>query len=104
MAAHRKGSRQASRDSTCSMMPAQGATKKKAMLATRKRHTRSMCRGLTMPAISRASSTSILMTLAGRAMGSRAEIPSDTRQMPKMMASSAMMFIWINSQCKKSRL
>ena len=89
----RMGTRLLFSSSTCSSSPTKEGRKKKAMLATRKWDTVSMCRSLSTPVSSRTISSTILMTLAGKATGSSAATPSPTRQMPKIRASSPMMFI-----------
>ena len=58
------------------------------MLVTRKRETVWIRRSLTTPVKSRAMSSSMLMTLAGKATGSRAAIPSPARHRAKIRLSS----------------
>lgn len=73
------------------MSPTQGGMKKKAMLPTRNLHTRLMCRSLMTPVMSSRSRRIMLMTLAGKGKGRTAEMPSESRQIPKIMASSLIM-------------
>ena len=52
-----------------------------------------MCRSFTTPVSSRTISSTMLMTLAGKATGRRAATPSPTRQIPKIRASSPIIFM-----------
>ena len=78
----------------CSITPTQEGRKKNAMLATRKPLRRWMCSGLRIFVNSSSPSSSKAITLAGKATGISAAIPSETRQTPQIMAISAMMFKW----------
>ena len=72
------------------MVPTKEGMKNSPMLVTRKRETVWIRRSLTTPVKSRAMSSSMLMTLAGKGMGSSAAMPSPTRQTASTMPICAM--------------
>ena len=75
------------------MVPTRDGMKKKAMLAIRKCETDWICCSLSTPVSRRTISRTILITLAGKAIGSSAATPSPTKLIPKIRASSPITFI-----------